>query len=107
MTENFRKKVVNKDFDLNDSSNVRTGRAVDRDYSFSANLEIARLPKQAGVDGPRSLAASVIQWSDHCEIDQRNDVSKRQQPVDLFYMIIKVGQAVFDGDSPVQRVWID
>src|ERR1700733_6875333 len=76
VTENLRPDVIDVDLDLNHQSDIRACGSVHRDDCLSAELTIARLPKEPGVNGSSGLTTSVIQRTIHGEFYQGNDVAE-------------------------------
>src|ERR1700722_14818562 len=106
MTEYFWQQVVDKDLNLNDDANIWAGGSIDRDHRLSTDLAIARFPEKTGVDRASGLASATIQRTIHGEFNQWNDVSKWAQPLNLLHMLLQVGQAIFQRQSPAQGIRI-
>ena len=91
---------------LHDPPNLAAGRPVDWDLRLGSDLKVTAGPNDAGVHRARRPACAAIERGRHRKFDHGNELVEHRTSPGALDVGIEVGEAVFDGKAPLQRIGI-
>src|SRR5580658_2411331 len=100
-----REEVVEIEVELHEAADAVAAQAVDGHDHLGAELVILARPDEAGLHGPRGVAAlAAVERRGEREFHQRNKMIEGRADADVLHMVLEVFEAVFDGEAVVEIV---